>query len=70
MRKPKLNGLEKKAYAILEKEKGLTVWMLVEDLKINTKKANEIITSLLKKGIIKELEEKNVNYTQKRKKTP
>ena len=54
MRHPKLKGLEKKAYAILEKEKAITVWMLVEDLKIDTKKANEIITSFLKKGIIKD----------------
>ncbi len=57
MRKPKLKGLEKKAYTILEKEKRLTVWILMEDLKIDTKKANEIITSLIKKGIINEAKE-------------
>jgi predicted transcriptional regulator len=60
MRKPKLKGLEKKAYTILEKEKGLTVWMLVEDLHIDTLKANKIITSFLKKGIIILTEERGI----------
>ena len=54
MREPKLKGIEKRAYLILKKEKRLTKWILIEDLKINSEKADNVIKSLLKKGKINE----------------
>ena len=52
-REPKLKGLEKKAYLILKKEGQIEAWTLIEDLKVNRKKADQILQSLLKKGVTK-----------------
>jgi len=56
-REPKLKGLEKEAYLILKKEGELSAWTLIEDLKVNKRKADQILQSLLKKGVTKLKEE-------------